>query len=419
MLYESVTPVSGSGSRHSEGRAAVGRESCLHAGGLALLLLSTAACGAGDEAARSFEPGRVVEPVGRPTNWEATSAERFGISARDFSLARPAGEPRWETPAGWSELPSTQFREANFRVAGDERAECYLSSLAGEGGGLAANVNRWRTQMSLEPLTDEQVAALPRESWLGGEAVFLDVTGTWTGMGGGDSAGGWRLVGLLRVEPAGSRFLKMTGPADLLAGELENFRRLAASLGAGHEAAHDHDHDHEPAPDAGSGTAAGLPPGHPPLEPAPAGVGAGSEAANTSPSGFAWTPPAGWSRGPEKAMREITYLVDGSECYVTLLAGDGGGLLANVNRWCQQMGQAALGADDLAGLARVPVLGASGLLVELERGPQASVPQERLLGLVLMLEGQSLFVKMTGPRALLERERGAFLDFCRSTRRVP
>ena len=47
---------------------------------------------------------------------------------------------------------------------------------------------------------------------------------------------------------------------------------------------------------------------------------------------------------------------------------------------------------------------------------QRAQEPEHLLGAVLLLPERSLFVKFTGPKALLERERAAFLEFCRSAR---
>jgi hypothetical protein len=157
----------------------------------------------------------------------ARAAEQVAASVPPASSQRGLS---WETPQGWTERPPTSLRVANFRVAGDERAECYLTLLNGDAGGLAANVNRWRTQMSQPALSADEIAALPRCELLGREAVLLDVEGTWTGMSGADRAEGRRLVGALLVQPDGSAFLKMVGPAELIAGEVERFKAVARSL---------------------------------------------------------------------------------------------------------------------------------------------------------------------------------------------
>jgi hypothetical protein len=397
------------------------------AGTLVAWLAVLPACSSGEGGGQGFEPARTYEPVGKKVRWDATSSERFGVSSKDF--AQSSGGPAqagmaYTVPPGWSELPKSQFREANFRVAGDPNSECYLTTLGGEGGGLAANVNRWRTQMSLAPMSPEELARLPQVDWLGGRATSVDFTGTWTGMSGDHSAEGWRLVGYLLVEPSQSRFLKMTGPGDVLERELPNFRDLAASFREGGA----------PADGAAMAPSGELPAGHPPLDGAQtpkAGQAAGGApgagaaavvAGNRSASGFEWTPPAGWRRGAEKSMREITYVLGQAseggeaECYVTLLSGSGGGMLANVNRWCGQMGQAPLTEEDLSKLARVPMLGAEATLLELERGASSSTAPEFLLGAVCLLPERSIFVKLTGPRALLERERTAFQEFCKSAR---
>lgn len=392
-----------------------------YAGCAAWALLALSACSSREGGTREFEVARTYEPVGRDLRWNVSSSERFGMSSRDFSMpgsVASSGSATYTTPPGWTELPVSQFREANFRVAGDPSAECYLSTLSGEGGGLAANVNRWRTQMSLTPISDEEIAALPRVPWLGRKAVAVDFHGTWTGMSGDHNAANWRLVGYLLVEPVQSRFLKMTGPADVLEREMENFRALAASMS----------YDGAPRDDGRMDMSGELPPGHPPMGSTDGKSSASSASTavepsvvlegNRSASGYEWTPPSGWARGPEKAMREITYLVGGgeAECYVTLLGGSGGGMLANINRWCGQMGQPPFREADVASMVQVDMLGTKATIVELERGSGSSTASEYLFGAVCLLPERSVFVKMTGPRALLERERAAFQEFCKSAR---
>jgi hypothetical protein len=123
-------------------------------------------------------------------------------------------------------------------------------------------------------------------------------------------------------------------------------------------------------------------------------------------------------------MREVTYFSGEGrkvECSATVLDGEGGGLLANLNRWCGQMGAPALADADLAGLERVQVAGVEGVLVRLERGAGATADAnaERLLGVVGQLPGRSVFVKLTGPRDAVDGQRAALLQFCDSLRVLP
>lgn len=367
----------------------------------------------------------------------ASSAERFRFQGMP-SANQPAGAAQpwhWTTPPGWTELPTTSLRLANFRVAGDERAECYLTSLAGEGGGLAGNVNRWRSQMSQAPLSAEEISLLPRVPWLGRQAVLLEIDGTWSGMSGSESGQDYRLVGLLLVDPAESRFLKMTGPREIVARETPAFRALADSFHAGGPG-----HDHGPAASAGSGASTTA-------APAPAEAARGTSVAGSDPRGtdphagldphatgatppanaplptssanLSWNVPEGWIAGAQKSMREVTFLGGENlsvECYVALLSGDGGGLRANLDRWRQQFGREPLSDAELADLQRVPMLGAEARVIEVTRAEEG--PNDMVLGAVCLLPDRSVFVKMTGPRAQVTRQREAFLEFCRSLRPV-
>ena len=62
-------------------------------------------------------------------------------------------KPTWTVPSGWQEGQLAQFLVAKYVIAGaDGTAAVNVSSLAGDGGGLLANVNRWRGQLGLPPV---------------------------------------------------------------------------------------------------------------------------------------------------------------------------------------------------------------------------------------------------------------------------
>lgn len=144
---------------------------------------------------------------------------------------------------------------------------------------------------------------------------------------------------------------------------------------------------------------------HPPMTGAAAGAGPAAAAE------FTWKAPDGWTQGPAKQMRLVTFRPDDDprvECYVTVLDGAAGGLEANVNRWRQQMRLTPLTADAIAKLDVVSVLGRDARVVEIDGGAVG------ICGLVCELDGRTLFVKMTGPSESLRAERERFLAFCRS-----
>ncbi len=136
----------------------------------------------------------------------------------------------WNTPEGWSRQTGLPMRDLSFSFGENGEGECYLSRLPGAGGGLVANVNRWRGQMGQEPLSEEEVAALPSKSLFGLEGTFIDVTGDFSGMGAAETKKDYRLLGVILTSEAGAVFVKMTGPADLVAANEANFDQFCASL---------------------------------------------------------------------------------------------------------------------------------------------------------------------------------------------
>ncbi|MBM3988512.1 MAG: hypothetical protein FJ294_11225 [Planctomycetes bacterium] len=380
--------------------------------------LLLAGCGRPGHGEASFSEPITYKPAGQTFALRKNDSERFGVSASDFARAaggsdgaksaKGGGKIHWETPAGWVEVAPTGTREANFKVAGDPKTECYLTRLAGIAGGLESNINRWRAQISLPPLSAAEIAQLPRLEWLDAEAVLVNFEGQWKGMSGTEAEEGWRLVGLLSVRPDESLFLKMVGPTQVVSANLEPFVMLAASLhdGSGHS------HDAEESADQSAD--ASLPPDHPPITPADTPVPAVANTDSQRGSMFQWKAPAGWTRGADKSMREVTYLVDGAECYVTLLGGTGGGLLGNIQRWCGQFGAEPLAESELGQLQRIEMLDGEGVIVKILRGESAAGAPEALLGALCVRDDRSLFVKFVGPDGVLEAQRAAFLGFCRS-----
>ncbi|MCP4645725.1 MAG: hypothetical protein GY851_35095 [bacterium] len=152
---------------------------------------------------------------------------------------------------------------------------------------------------------------------------------------------------------------------------------------------------------------------------------AAAQPAMPAPSAsYAWDTPAGWTQGPERMMRLVTFQVDESgdtECYVSVLASAAGGLEANVARWYRQMGQEAPVPEALAELPVVDILGKPSpyVLVKGTYTAMASAPmyEYAMLGAVCeQPDSESVFVKMVGPEAVVEAQKDAFLALCASLR---
>jgi hypothetical protein len=352
-----------------------------------------------------------VRPLDAPATPAATgsSADRFGMQPR---AAAPAVKRySYETPEGWQERPPSSARQADFQVAGDPNAEAYFAVLGGIGGGLTANVNRWRTQMGLPELSEQEIEALPKEKLLGLDAVFVTMDGAFSGMGS-EPKENYRLMGLIAIEGNQAYFAKMTGPIPVLEGQQENFLTFAASLEEG--VANPHAGLDMGDPHAGL---AGTDP-H-------AGI-AGMEMGAMTVTAWRWEAPEGWTKAPDRPMRLVTYTsgpANENEVYIAELSGVAGGAEANVNRWQQQMGQPALTAEEIAALPKLTVMGQEAPMVTIHgtfsdsmRG--GTFPDYTMFGAVVPAGEMTLFIKMTGPQALMEAEKDNFIAFVQSINRA-
>lgn len=170
---------------------------------------------------------------------DVPSADRFkavaqvaGLGAGAPKKAQTTGSPRlvWKVPDGWKEEPAAVMRDANFSFGENGEGECYVSRLSGDGGGLEANVNRWRKQMGLAEATAEEIAGLPRRETLGREAVFVQLDGDYSAVGATESKKAQRLLGLIVVVEGGGLFVKMVGPQALVEQNATRFDALCESL---------------------------------------------------------------------------------------------------------------------------------------------------------------------------------------------
>jgi len=383
---------------------------------LALFLLAAlllVACGESDRT-YTIDEVRTDRSPQIPRGPGPTDRQRLGFGQRSggnpHGAAGPGGSAQGgagmgappvftaEVPAGWKKLPAKQFRDLNFTLERDASVQCYLTVMAGGGGGLESNLTRWRGQMSQPAMSPEEMQALPKITMFGRDATFVEMTGTF----GGKPDYGF-LAAYLDL-PGSAMTLKMTGPAAVVAKEKDNFIQVAGTLrlDSSHSAASPHG-------GAQSGTPAGSD-----------GIGSGMA---TGKSGFIWDTPKGWTTGRERNMRIVTLHPEGNQdaqCYVSMFNGDGGGLDLNVNRWLDQVGGSQLKSTEIAQLPKIDMLGAKGVLVEsygnFSGMGGADAKSAGLLGIVCMLDGRAMFVKFIGPADLVKREKENFLAFSRSLR---
>ena len=180
------------------------------------------------------EPVTVEDGADRVA-WGVTSRDRFGLRmppatgstpGQDGGQVAPPPEDTgsgltWTAPDGWERAPSTNFRHPNFTAA-EGQVECYVTILGGTGGGVAANINRWRGQLQQPDLTAAELDALPRLTVLGQEAPMVAIDGPNGSM-----------LGVVCMLGPRAVFVKLTGPRAEVAGERERFTAFCTSLELG------------------------------------------------------------------------------------------------------------------------------------------------------------------------------------------
>ena len=155
------------------------------------------------------------------------------------AFAESAAGLRWTAPASWKVEAARPMRAATYSiapVAGEQGiAECVVNYFGpGQGGGVDANIERWRGQV-LGADGKPATAQIDKRTGRGVPITVIDTTGTYTGMGGpmmsgSKPAAGYRLIGAIVEGPGGSVFFKLTGPAKTIAAQQKTFEQLLASI---------------------------------------------------------------------------------------------------------------------------------------------------------------------------------------------
>lgn len=154
-------------------------------------------------------------------------------------LAESAAGLRWTAPAGWKAEGPRPMRAATYTIApapGDSAGgECVVNYFGpGQGGGVDANVERWKGQV-LGPDGKPAPAKVEKRTVRGIPITVIDASGSYTGMGGpmaasGKPMPGYRLLGAIAEGPGGSVFFKFAGPAKTLGANQKQFEQLLASI---------------------------------------------------------------------------------------------------------------------------------------------------------------------------------------------
>lgn len=150
---------------------------------------------------------------------------------------------------------------------------------------------------------------------------------------------------------------------------------------------------------------------------APAAPVAAPASATEKP--FHYTVPAGWTELAPTQFRNPNFVIGPEqdiECYVSLLPGDGGGLLVNANRWRSQFNATPYTEDEIAALPSVIIMGYPAKILNFVgefkgMGAAAAIPDYRLIGSIIQTPEALITIKMTGPNEKLMPQLNQFATF--------
>ena len=127
---------------------------------LTLLFLVSLSCDFGHHTRTYHLPSKKVNTFLPPTVERKNNISRY----------------TWEKPSSWIHTESTSMRLASFEIPfSTGTGDLSIMELGGNGGGLEANVNRWRGQIDLNPLTKLEIETEAENgiSDLGNYQLFL------------------------------------------------------------------------------------------------------------------------------------------------------------------------------------------------------------------------------------------------------
>lgn len=170
-------------------------------------------------------------------------------------------------------------------------------------------------------------------------------------------------------------------------------------------------------PQTSAATTPAVDAGGAPASAAPAAAGENS-------SLFDFEVPAGWTTAAPSQFRDPNFTIGPKaeiECYVSVLQGQGGGMIVNANRWRGQLGQAPYTEEEFSKLPRATILGRDATIADftgtyLAMGAQEPKAGYRLIGALIEAPAAAIFIKMVGPDAMVETQKDNFARFAQSLR---
>ena len=296
---------------------------------------------------------------------------------------------KYQLPDGWQEKPPSEMRVASFIALSPngQSADVSVTPLPIVGRDMEL-VNMWRSQVQLPATTDPDAVKQAEPVTIGAEQGRLFEFASEQPMIGKSRQ---RILVAMLTRGTMSWFFKMTGEDAFVAAQKGKFIQFLKSVSLVENA-----------------------PAQMPVAPAAQG-----ENGNVS---SIWTIPPGWQSLPPSQFLLAEFSISGpggakAEVNVAEMGGDGGGLLANVNRWRGQIGLGAIGENDLGQFAEtfeVPRGNPKATLVDLTGVDAKTGAPVRLVGVIDGQKDRTWFYKLMGDKQIVARQKEAFEKFIQS-----
>ncbi len=130
----------------------------------------------------------------------------------DGTMSNPLSSVKqdFKVPDGWKPLPPAPMTLSRYEISdGSNSAIISISRLEGDGGGMLPNINRWRGQINLGNISEDELNKRAQKIKFGNStATVVDYTGK---SGTGEQI---RMVGIIAPSGSFTMFFKMTGQND-------------------------------------------------------------------------------------------------------------------------------------------------------------------------------------------------------------
>ncbi len=170
-------------------------------------------------------------PIQTPTQTPAPPATTSTITTATTASFLGLRAPK---PATWvSQAPASTMRAAQFVVPGVDSSDAAHVVVfffgAGQGGDVQNNIERWQAQFQseeggpVEPIvTHLEADGMP--------ITLVELAGAWQEMGAASHKPGVLFLSAIVEAPAGSVFIRMVGPADVVERNREAFMAFLMGL---------------------------------------------------------------------------------------------------------------------------------------------------------------------------------------------